>query len=231
MRRILLTLVAILPAWAGRIDIGSETLASLQTGAQLEITISTGTRPSGIAFQILGPALEDAPLSLVDGSTLPYYSGYRFEGWLESPDRRISIPASRLFLTPGLASVSGMERSLTVLDGFIDVSEGVLMPDETQAVLRIVNLGPAVQFGLGPGYTVRHAITVPGLQGADGIGRSGQVEGVVLYSPGTGIDGYEGMPEAPTETPEPATALLTGAALIGFSLVGRRICRTRHPCK
>ncbi|HWR52135.1 MAG TPA: PEP-CTERM sorting domain-containing protein [Bryobacteraceae bacterium] len=228
MQRVLLALLAILPAWAGRIDITYDTLVSLRTGAQLEITISTGVRPSGIGFQILGPALDGAAVSLMDGSTLPYYSGYLFEARLESLDRRVSVPVSRLVLTPGQASISGFERAVAVLDGFSRVPEGFFDDGENQALLRIVNLGPAVEFGLGSGYTVRNAISIPGLPGADGTERSGRVQSILLASPDEGSGRVAMRTAAQAETPEPETALLLAAALGGLAVFASLSRRKRR---
>jgi hypothetical protein len=44
MKRVLLALIVVVPAW--RIDVTSESLVSLRTGAQLEVTIGEGIRRS-----------------------------------------------------------------------------------------------------------------------------------------------------------------------------------------
>lgn len=226
MLRALLALAAVLPAPAGRIDVTSESLVRLRSGAELEITIATGGGVSLLGFQVIGPGL-DGRIGFLDGSTRPFYAEYLFDVRLDTQPGGGSIPAQRALLAPGSLNRLGSESGVAVLDGFVEVPEGVL--DGGSAVLRVRNLGPDVIFGLGDPYSLRNAVTIPGLRNSDGYERSGRVRRIEMAWDEPLEKFSRGAPESEDPvalTPEPSAAGLMAAGLALVAL--RRLRRVRR---
>ncbi len=211
-------------ALAGRIDITGEPVAHVRHGARLVAALSVAAYaranpdapwPAEVGLEVLGPELAGVAASVLPGSTAEYYAGYAFEAWLVSADGsmrvpffdphalRLGLPDGTLLLSPGLVALSGDERGAVVLYGTAYVGEGFFGPDLT-ARIELWNRGPGLTVGLGPGYTMRNAITAPGVRGMGPAETSGYVTRVELVNP------------------EPGTWLLIASGLLGFGVIKRR---------
>lgn len=159
-------------------------------------------------------------------TTARYYEGFLLEGWIESLDGSIRVP----FHDPMAAQLGLREGSLLVGPGTFAaggsapagvsvINASLFMPlctsqalfrsnltnydDAVRIVLR--NLGAKFEIGLGPGYTVRNAISEPGIRGAGPIETAGLTGRVTLNNP------------------EPSSWLMLAGALTALCLLRHRL--------
>lgn len=196
-RLVALLFAASIPLAAGPIDVTAETFAYVHPGAQIEIRFGVwnygrnnpgdSPYPTEIGLEIIG--------QLGTGSL--------FEGWLESLDGTVSVPFS-LLVTPGSFAASGNPSiDVAVISGFVVIPESIsellfganIGSYNSAARIRLVNLGDGFTLGIGPGYTVRNAVSEPGI-GGDGAVHTAGLTGQILVS-----------------NPEPSTWLTLGGAI------------------
>lgn len=226
------TAVVRLPA--GTIDVTEHESVNVRPGARLFIDFgvwSYGANnpgesgyPTALQLMVIAEQPGVAP-STVPGSSAQYYEGWLFHAMLESLDGSVSVPfydpnAALLGLPEGAVLATrgtwsaggGPPRDVAVLNAFLSmplaVSEALFGTNlgnyDDAARIRLQNLGAALEVTLGPGYTVRNAISEPGVSGV-GNAQTAGLTGRVMYA-----------------NPEPATWLLLGA---GLALIARRVRR------
>lgn len=203
-----LLVAALLPLAAGCIDVTAQTFAYVHPGAQIEIQF--GVWNYGWNNPGYSPYPTEIGLELIGQPA----AGSLFDGWLESLDGTVSAPFS-LSVSPGSFSAGGGSTiDVTVIAG------SVFLPEPTSQLLfganignynsaarfRLLNLGDGFTLGIGPGYTVRNAVSEPGI-GGDGPVHTAGITGKVVVS-----------------NPEPSTWLLLVGA-IGLLVALHRIRR------
>ena len=204
---------------ASRIDVTDRTTAWVHPGASIEIQFGVWNYgwnnpgyspfPTEIGVQVIG----------LEGS------GFWFWGWVESLDGSVSIPfsdpqADSLGLPPGLLLVrpgsyaaGGQEpMDVAVIAGHVELTPEIaallfganLGNYNNAARIQLLNIGYGFAMGIGPGYTVRNAVSALEL-GGDGPVRTSGIPGQVLVS-----------------NPEPSTWLTLGGAVMVLGLALRR---------
>jgi hypothetical protein len=210
---------ASLPLAAGPIGVGGETYAWVPAGEEIDIQFGvwnyarnnpgSSPYPTEIGLQVLGQA----------------GTGSLFEGWLESLDGTVSVPfddpnadllglpAGSLLVSPGtFAAGGGAPFDVAVIDGYVYLpeAESALLfgsnigSYNSAARIVLLNMGEGFRLGIGPGYTVRYAVSEPGI-GGDGPVETAGITGQVSVS-----------------APEPATWLSIASALGALGLLARR---------
>jgi hypothetical protein len=211
-------LMAPLPLAAGRINVSDYTFAQVHQGAT--IFVDFGVRnyavnnagyspyPTGFGLKIITRVPEDETAGIPDSSA-GYFAGYAFQGWIESLDGEVSTPLydpraaglgfeeGTLLLTPGILNSTG---PVGVVSGSASLTSQIaeeLFGSRFTARIVLENLGPDVTLGIGPGYLVRNAVSVPGVTGLGPARVAAVVQTVTVANP------------------EPATwALAAGAAAL-----------------
>jgi len=237
MAGVLLVLMAAgsAPLAARPFDVSDQIFVTVQTGEDLLIHFGVwnygynnpgvSPYPTRVGLMVLGQDPAGRPVGTIPDTTIEYFPGLVFEGWLESLDGSVSLPlydsnAARLGLAEGLLVVT--RASVTSSGGpavpaaainalqFLPVSTSEALfgahigSYDNAAVIRLHNWGANFQIGLGPGWTVGRSISEPG------IGGLGPVET-------SGITGRVTM-----ENPEPSTWLLLGGGLTLLGWLARR---------
>ncbi|MGE5489458.1 MAG: PEP-CTERM sorting domain-containing protein [bacterium] len=222
----ILGLLCAIPVFGGRIDVSEVSQITLRTGQTLEVVFSVGSLPSEIGFQALGPAMQSSGIQPLPGSTASYYGEFRFavgmgalnggaEVLLFDPAAfRLGLDAGEAVLLAGTASLSGSERDVAVVSALAFAPPADIFGEDLTARAWLRNLGPDVVLGLGPGYTMRSAVSIPGVLGADGTQTAGVVRSVSIYDPDPAT--------RVTANPEPATLALIPAALVLLFALRRR---------
>ena len=212
-------LAASLPLAAGPIGVGGETYAWVPSGEEIEIQFGvwnyardnpgSSPYPTQIGLQVLGQA----------------GTGSLFEGWLESLDGTVSVPfddpnagllglpAGSLLVSPGTFGAGGGDPfDVAVIDGYVYLSEAQSQAlfgsnignYNSAAEIVLLNMGQGFMLGIGPGYTVRNAVSEPGI-GGDGPVETAGITGLVSVT-----------------APEPATWLSVAGALAALGFLARR---------
>lgn len=226
-------LLCAVPVFGGRIDVSDASQITLRTGQTLEVVFAVGSLPSEIGFQALGPAMQASGTQPLPGSTGSYYGGFRFAVGMGALDGgadvmlfdpaafRLGLDAGEALLLAGTASLSGSERDVAVVSALAWAPPAAIFGEDLTARAWLRNLGPDVVLGLGSGYTMRSAVSIPGVLGADGMRTAGVVSSVFVYDPQPAT--------RMTANPEPATLALIPAALVLLFALRRRIERGRAP--
>lgn len=223
-----------MPLIAGRIDVTGESSAWVHPGANIEIQFGIwnyglnnpgySPYPTRIGVQVTG-FQPGGPAGTISGTTLQYFEGLLFQGWLESMDGGTSVP----FHDPNAELLGLPEGSLVVMPGTFTaggsspldvavISAFATLPEATSGALfgvnagsynsgariRLRNLGSGFTIGIGPGYTVQSAVREPGIAGLGPAETSGITGQVVIANP------------------EPATWLTLGGALAALVVCRRR---------
>ncbi len=235
---LLLLLAAPMPVLAGRIDVTGEPSAWVHPGATLEIQFGIwnyglnnpgySPYPTQIGLEVIGLD-PGSPLAAIGGTTLQYFQGFLFEGWLESVDGDISIPfrnpnaellglpEGALLVTPGTYTAGGRPLDIAIIAAYValpeSTSEALFGANagsyNSGARIRLRNLGEGFAIGIGPGYTVQSAVREPGVAGSGPVRTSG-VSGQITIA-----------------NPEPSTWLMLTGALAVLALRARRSTRSR----
>jgi hypothetical protein len=210
---------ASLPLAAGPIGVGGETYAWVAPGEEIDIQFGvwnyarnnpgSSPYPTQIGLQVLGQA----------------GTGSLFEGWIESVDDTVSVPlddpnadllglpAGSLLVTPGtFAAGGGAPFDVAVIDGYVYLSDAQSQAlfgsnignYNSAAQIVLLNMGAGFMLGIGPGYTVRNAVSEPG------IGGDGPVETAGITGP------------VSVTAPEPATWLCIACGLGALAFLARR---------
>ncbi len=231
-------LLSALPLAAGSVDVTDQSFARVHPGAGVTIDFgiwnygldNPGSSPYPASFDFSVITQDpDATTANAPGSAAAYYPGYLFQGWVESLDGSVSVPLydplaeqlgfnpGALLLAPGVFdSGSTPQLSVGVLSAMVNLSPEMaqaLFGSSFTARMVLQNLGPAIVLGIGPGYTVRNAISEPDVTGA-------------------GPDTVAGITGTVTvDNPEPATWTLAAgaAALFLVTSLRSRAARARGP--
>ena len=215
-----------LPLAAGRIDITNDPSAWVHPGAELEVHFGTGSfhsNPSQIGVEIVAQWEPWFAAAALPSSTGTYFDGLLLEGWLVSRDGAVSVPLydpnaamlglplGSLLVMPGTFQAGGgSPLDVAVIAASVQLDEataaalfgGNLGSYNDAAFFRFRNVGQGFTVELGPGYSVRNAISE---QVGDGERTVSGVTGHVIL-----------------ENPEPATYALFGGALLVLGLLRRR---------
>jgi hypothetical protein len=234
-----LVAATVLPANAGRIDIGD--LASAKVAEGKDVFIHFGVwnyaaanpgasqYPTSLGLLVLGPAPSSGSTLLVPDGTAAYVPGYLFEGYLESLDGSISVP-----LVDPLAVHVGLPPGFLLLAPAAFAAGGA-GPVPVAAIGASVSFSEALSealFGVAVGSYDNAAIIRLRNRGADfeiGLGStypvrtSVSIPGVTGSGPAatSGVNGRVLL-----ENPEPSTWVLLAAGL-GLIAWGRRRYRPR----
>jgi hypothetical protein len=234
-----LLLVASMPLLAGRIDVTGDSSAWVHTGANIEIQFGIwnyglnnpgySPYPTQIGVQVTG-FQPPSPAATIPGTTLQYFEGFLFQGWLESLDGStavpfydanaalLGLPEGSILVTPGTFAAGGSTPlDIAVMSAFATLSEGVSEAlfganagsYSSGALIRLRNLGEGFTIGIGPGYTVQTAVRVPGITGSGPAQTSGITGEVAIANP------------------EPSTWLTLAGALAALAFRMRRSTRSR----
>lgn len=229
----LIGLLCAVPVFGGRIDVSDASQVTLRTGQTLEVVFSVGVLPSEIGFRALGPALQASGTEPLPGTSGSYYGSFLFAAGMDALDGSAGValfdPAAfRLGLDPGAAlllagtaSLSGSERDVAVVSAAAWGPSAAISGANLTARAWLRNLGPDVVLGLGSGYTMRSAVSIPGVLGADGTQTAGLVSSVLVYDPDLALRA--------TANPEPATLALIPAALVLLMALRGRLERGGAP--
>jgi hypothetical protein len=235
-RLIAIALISVLPLAAGTIDVTDLTYVNFHHDATLVVDFTvwnyaahnpSSPYPTSLGLNVVGAMPGLAP-EAVPGSSASYFPGYLFEAYLESEDGSISVPLDNgladllgepdgmLVLIPGVVRPGGgSAQSAGILAGNIQMTYAVaqtVFGSDYAARIVLRNLGDDFLVGIGPGYSVRNAITEPGVRGRG----SSQVSGITT--------------SATLMNPEPGTwAMAAGAGLLLlFARARRRPIRIRN---
>ncbi|MGI8989896.1 MAG: PEP-CTERM sorting domain-containing protein [Bryobacteraceae bacterium] len=217
-------------ASAGSIDVSSLHYVTLGHNSEITIEFSIGNYgqnnpgvspyPTNVDFELLGPDPASAKMAQVPGSSAFYFSGYGVSGRLESMDGGTSLPlmdanATRLGLAPGSLLVgegmwSGGSGNSPV--AVVDASRALSLA-QSQAIfgegaaarIQLTNTGAELTIGLGAGYSIRNAVSEPGVTGMGKVQTAGITRSVAI-----------------TQAPEPGTWVLTVAGLFAIAAIGAR---------
>ncbi len=232
-----LLLAASVPLVAGRIDVTGESSAWVHTGANIEIVFGIwnyglnnpgySPYPTQVGVQVTG-FRPDSPAAMIAGTTLQYFDGFVFQGWLESMDgttavpfrdpnaELLGLPEGSLLVMPGTFTAGGSSPlDVAVISAFATLSEAAsealfganAASYDGGARIRLRNLGSGFTIGIGPDYTVRSAVREPGIAGLGPAQTSGITGQVVIANP------------------EPATWLTLAGALAALVVWRRRTAR------
>ncbi|MGE5648166.1 MAG: hypothetical protein ACM336_20505 [Acidobacteriota bacterium] len=210
MKRLGLVLACALPLVAGRIDVTTQTFAQVHSGANLIVDFSVwnyGANNAGFSPYPTSLSVNIVTEALGEGE-------YRLAGRIESLDGSVYVPLTSLTLLPGVFNSAGAPQiAVGVIHGSARLDEALFGPGMS-ARLVIENLGPQFVVGIGPGYTVRNAVSITDVTG-EGPRIVGGITNTVTVA-----------------NPEPATwALGAGAVVVLFAL--RRLrspgARARKP--
>ena len=225
-------ILSALPLAAGTIDVSTYASALLDTGDQLWFTVPS--RNFGVYATSFGLPVYPTNVEFTFVSALQDSPG-QFEAALESGDGSISISFAPLSFVPGTFQGSGYSGAVSVLQGYLQLSETLSQQlfGSSAAVLTLLNEGPAVTVGLPP-YTVRQDMNVS--LGGGGLRVGARLSGVslvdaplggisLLDAPLGGISLLDSSdPPAPADAPEPGSGLLLlggGALLCALSRLRR----------
>ncbi len=231
---LLLLLAMSMPVLAGRIDVTGDSSAWVHSGATIEIQFGIwnyglnnpgySPYPTQIGVQVTG-FRPGSPAATIPGTTLQYFEGFLFQGWLESLDGGIvapfydpnaallGLPEGSLLVTPGTFTSGGSSPiDVAVLAAFLTLPEstsealfGANAGNYNNAArIRLRNAGAGFTIGIGPGYTVQGAVREPGIAGLGPAQTSGITGQVVIANP------------------EPSTWLTLAGALAIFAILMRR---------
>ncbi len=235
----ILMLLATLRLGASSID--ATNLPGVSFDARSELSIDFGVRsygannpgfppyPTTVGLLIAGAEPSVSDLATIPGTSIQYFSGYVFQGWLEASDGSASIPlydpdavllglpAGDLLLTPGTVTARGNTFDVAVLNASVSMSledsEALFGSNiasyNDAASFELSDLGQSFSIGLGPGYTVRNSIWEPDVQGLGPVQTCG-ITGEVM-----------------TANPEPSTilTLVFGLALLWIVRSVKLACR------
>jgi len=203
------------------IDVTNRSFATIGTGHDLAVHFGVWNYginnpgfepfPTTIGFQIIGPLEADVGLGAGQSSTAGSPVDFGFNAYLEALDGTVSIQSPDA-LIPSLGSLSiqgGSPTQFQILSGSFTLSlfqsQAVfgsnLANFNNAAVIRLHNLGDPFTIGLGSPYSVRDAISEPGISGP-GPARTAGIPGEVTLS-----------------IPEPATWMLLAGAIVLFGFV------------
>lgn len=239
MRCFFLCLVAVSTAAAGPIDLGGQNSFTLAHGDELVIQFSVwnygrnnagySPYPTSIGLQIAG-APPGGSLSAVPGSSDRYYGGYLLQGFLSSTDGSLTAPlynadaaalgygSGFLTLAPGTVTNYSGQAALFAATAVISpsVSQEIFGPNvassQSVAEIVLVNDGNDVTIGLGPGFSLRNAVSEPGVSGAGPAETAGITREVDLVQ-------EEVLAPGPTAVPEPGTWMGGFLALAGLGVL------------
>ncbi|HVX67317.1 MAG TPA: hypothetical protein VHA11_11975 [Bryobacteraceae bacterium] len=235
MKRLaILAFLSVLPLAAGRVDVTSEPVAWVHSGASILIDVAVwnygvsnpgvSPYPTGINFALLTQPPEAGPSRVADSSAT-YYEDYLFSGSIESLDGKVSVPLTdavaqllglgtgTMVLSPGtFSSGSAGETGVGVISGSVNLdpaTAAALFGSELGARIVLHNLGQGVYIGIGDGYTVRNAASLPGLTG-EGPGSVSGITGTVTVA-----------------NPEPGTWIMGAGALLALAFSSLRSSAAR----
>lgn len=232
----ILAVLSVLPLAAGRVDVTSEEVAWVHSGADILIDFAVwnyglnnpgvSPYPTGINFMLV-TRQPDVEAARVSDSSATYYEDYAFSASLQSLDGSMSAPltdpialllglgSGTLVLAPGtFASGSSGEAGVGVLSGSVNLdpaTAAALFGSELGARIVLHNLGEGLFIGVGEGYTVRNSASLPGLTG-EGPGSVSGITGTVTVV-----------------GPEPGTWVMAAGAMaaLGFSSLRSSAARAR----
>lgn len=194
----------------GSIDVTERTMVSLAHHAELSsefgilsyVRNNSGYRPYPVELQlqVVGPGIDNRPVSAIAGSNAEYYPGYLLEARLESLDATISVPFSDpqgaqlglpsglLLVKPGTLTVNGEQIPIITIDGVVNlslsVSEAVFDPSiagyAAAARIRLRNLGADLVLGRGKGSTMQSSVSVHSIRGIGPVTTAGVAGKVML---------------------------------------------------
>ncbi|MGE5571307.1 MAG: hypothetical protein ACM3S5_19920 [Rhodospirillales bacterium] len=237
---LLLLPAASLPVLADRIDVTGDSTAWVHTGASVTIEFGIwnyglnnpgySPYPTQVGLQVIG-LRPDSPSALIPNTTLQYFEGFVFQGWLESLDGEISVPLhdpnaellglpeGSLLVMPGLFHPGGNSHlEVAVLSAFLTLEAPVSAAlfganagnYSNAARIRLWNQGAGFTIGIGPGCTVQNAVSLPAIGGLGPAQTSGITGQVTIANP------------------EPSTWLtLAGALAVFAGLMRFRATRSR----
>lgn len=228
-----IALISILPALGGTIDYTDATYAPVHSGAQVRVEFAAwnygrynpaNPYPTSLNLEIIGVE-PDVDTATIPGTSLQYFPGFGFEGYLESLDRTISVPlddplgemagmgAGVLLVTPGEYATSNGSQQVSVIHASVYLTPEMsqaLFGTSFEALFVLSNVGAATTIGIGPGYTVRNAVSEPDMTGSGPWHVGGITESVIVSNP------------------EPATWALGAGAAVAL-LAWRRRAGLRAP--
>lgn len=223
------------PLAARPFDVGDRTFVTVHQGEDVLIHFGVwnygynnpgvSPYPTQVGLMVLGQDPAGRPVGTIPDTTIEYFPGLVFEGWLESLDGSVWVPlydsnAARLGLAEGLLVIT--RASVTSSGGppvpAAAINALQLLPVSTSealfgshigsydnaAVIRLHNWGANFRIGLGPGWTVGRSISEPGIDGLGPVETSGITGRVTV------------------ENPEPSTWLLLGGGLTLLGWLARR---------
>ncbi len=229
-----MAVLSVLPLAASRIDVTGQTYANVHSGASVIVEFGVSNYglnnkgfspyPTGINLNIVVQA-PDQETEMAPWSSASYYSGYLFDGWLESLDGSAIIPLEdslAMLLGYGVGKValgSGVFSGSAVSDltvGVLSASVHLTLEQSQQIfgegfAARIVlhNIGQSMTLGIGPGYTIRSAVTEPGITGFGPVSVGGMTRTVTVANP------------------EPSTWMLGAGAVVLFAISSLRSSAAR----
>jgi MYXO-CTERM domain-containing protein len=204
-----IALLSTLPALGATIDYTNATYAPVHSGAQVRIEFAawnyglynpSNPYPTSLNLEIIGVA-PDVATATIPGTSLQYFPGFEFEGYLESLDGTVSVPlgdplsemagmgAGLLLVTPGEYATTDGSLPVSVIHASVylgaEISQALFGPN-FEALFVLHNAGEAYVIGIGPGYTVRNAVSEPDMMGSGPWRVGGITESVIVSNPEPG---------------------------------------------